>query len=47
MLGIGGVAAPGGVTADEAASWAADQRDLGDRGEFFFACVQFCFTATR
>ena len=21
--------------------------ELGDRGEFFFACIQFCFTATR
>jgi hypothetical protein len=41
------VAGRDGVTADEAAAWAADQRDLGERGEFFFACVQFCFTATR
>jgi SAM-dependent methyltransferase len=41
------VAGHGGVTADEAAAWAAEQRALGERGEFFFACVQFCFTATR
>jgi arsenite methyltransferase len=41
------VAGRGGVTADEAAAWAAEQRALGERGEFFFACVQFCFTATR
>jgi arsenite methyltransferase len=29
-----------------AGAWAADQRELARRGEFFFACVQFCFTAT-
>jgi arsenite methyltransferase len=34
-------------TGDEATAWLADQRELGDRGEFFFACIQFCFTATR
>ena len=32
---------------DEATAWLADQRELGQRGEFFFACIQFCFTATR
>ena len=37
----------GGVTAEEAKAWAAEQRELGERGEFFFACVQFCFKATR
>lgn len=31
----------------EAAAWAAEQHELGERGAFFFACVQFCFTATR
>jgi arsenite methyltransferase len=31
----------------EASAWAAEQRELGERGEFFFACIQFCFTATR
>jgi SAM-dependent methyltransferase len=36
-----------GITEDEATAWIADQRDLGERGEFFFACIQFCFTATR
>jgi SAM-dependent methyltransferase len=35
------------VTADDAAAWAADQRDLGDRGEFFFTCTQFCFRGTK
>ena len=34
-------------TEAEATAWLADQRELGDRGEFFFACIQFCFTATR
>lgn len=32
---------------DEASAWLADQRELGERGEFYFACIQFCFTATR
>jgi arsenite methyltransferase len=35
------------VGAAEAAAWAAEQRALGERGEFFFTCVQFCATATR
>jgi arsenite methyltransferase len=37
----------GTVDEQEISAWVADQRKLGDRGEFFFACVQFCFTATR
>jgi arsenite methyltransferase len=36
-----------GVTEDEAQAWLAEQRELGDRGEFFFAITQFCFTARR
>jgi len=36
-----------GVTAEEARAWVAEQRDLADRGEFFFACIQFCFTAVK
>ena len=32
---------------DEASAWAAEQRELGERGEFFFACIQFCFTGIR
>jgi hypothetical protein len=35
------------VSKDEAKVWAAEQRELGQRGEFYFACLQFCFTATR
>jgi hypothetical protein len=31
----------------EAKAWADEQRELGDRGEFFFTVTQFCFTATR
>jgi len=34
-----------GVDEDDAESWAAEQRSLGERGEFYFACIQFCFTA--
>jgi arsenite methyltransferase len=33
--------------ADDAAAWAAEQRELAARGEFFFACIQFCFSGTR
>jgi arsenite methyltransferase len=31
----------------DAHEWAAEQRALGERGEFFFAYTQFCFTGTR
>lgn len=41
------VAGRDGVSADEAREWAAEQRQLGADGEFFFCCVQFCVTATR
>jgi arsenite methyltransferase len=33
--------------ADETAAWAAEQRELGERGEFYFACIQCCFSARR
>lgn len=36
-----------GVSNDEAKAWAVEQRELGQRDEFYFACLQFCFTATR
>jgi SAM-dependent methyltransferase len=36
-----------GVSKDEADAWAAEQRELGERGEFYFACLQFCFTGMR
>ena len=41
------VAEQGGMTHQEAKAWADEQRELGDRGEFFFTVTQFCFTATR
>lgn len=30
-----------------AVAWAEEQRELGARGEYFFAITQFCFTAVR
>jgi arsenite methyltransferase len=41
------VAGRNGITADDARAWAAEQRQLGADGDFFFGCIQFCFTATR
>lgn len=35
------------IGADEASAWAAEQRELVERGESFFACIQFCFTGSR
>jgi arsenite methyltransferase len=35
------------IAEEEARAWAAEQRQLGQRGEFFFACTQFCFSAVR
>jgi ubiquinone/menaquinone biosynthesis C-methylase UbiE len=32
--------------AADANAWAAEARELGERGEFFFACIQCCFSAT-
>ena len=37
----------GGMSQQEAKVWADEQRDLGERGEFFFTVTQFCFTASR
>jgi len=31
---------------DVARSWADEQRELAQRGEFYFSVIQFCFTAT-
>ena len=28
-------------------AWAEEQRALGERGQFYFACMQFCFSAVR
>jgi arsenite methyltransferase len=35
------------VGPDEAHAWAAEQHDLNERGEFYFACIQFGFAGTR
>jgi hypothetical protein len=43
----GFVSGRNGVTNDEANAWAAEQRELGERGQFYFACLQFCFTGRR
>jgi ubiquinone/menaquinone biosynthesis C-methylase UbiE len=36
-----------GITAAQAQAWLAEQRELGERGEFYFASTQFCYTATK
>ena len=36
-----------GVSNDEAKAWESEQRDLGERREFYFACLQHCFAGTR
>jgi ubiquinone/menaquinone biosynthesis C-methylase UbiE len=36
-----------GVTDEEAGAWLAEQRELGERGEFFMSVTQFCFAATK
>ena len=41
------VAGRDGISEDEAGAFEAEQRELAERREFFFACIQFCFTATR
>jgi arsenite methyltransferase len=41
------VAAEGSLGEDEAQAWEAELRELNERGEFYAAVVQFCFTATK
>ena len=41
------VAGRAGVSDEEAEQWLAEQHDLGARGEFYFASLQFCFTAAK
>ena len=36
-----------GLTEEDARGWVAAQRALGERGEFYFAVTQFCFTARK
>lgn len=32
---------------DSVAFWVADQHRLSEKGEFYFACIQFCFTGVK
>jgi arsenite methyltransferase len=41
------VAGRGGVSEEEADAWVAEQRQLEEHGDFYFGCIQFCFTARR
>jgi arsenite methyltransferase len=41
------VAGRNGLTPEEAEEWAAGQRALGERGEYYFASTQLCFTARK
>jgi SAM-dependent methyltransferase len=41
------LAGGGRLGEEETEAWAAEQRELGERGEFFFSCTQFCFVGTR
>ncbi|MGH3827323.1 MAG: methyltransferase domain-containing protein [Pseudonocardiaceae bacterium] len=36
-----------GLTEADVAAWMTEQHQLAERGEFFFTCTQFCFTAQR
>jgi arsenite methyltransferase len=36
-----------GISTEEAQAWVAEQRELGKRGEFYFAVIQSCFTARK
>ena len=41
------VAGSGALAREEVEAWAAEQRELSERGEFFFTCIQFCFAAIK
>jgi arsenite methyltransferase len=41
------VAGHQGVSEAEAEAWMAEQRELGERGEFYFAVTQCCFTGRK
>jgi hypothetical protein len=32
---------------DDRRAWADEQRELGEQGEFYFACIQVCVSAGR
>ncbi len=35
------------VDPEDAKAWGQEQRALAERGDFYFACIQFCFAAAR
>ena len=35
------------VDPEDAKAWGHEQRALAERGDFYFACIQFCFAAAR
>jgi arsenite methyltransferase len=41
---VAGVEGIGAVAADE---WVTEQHELQERGDYFFACTQFCFSGDR
>jgi hypothetical protein len=41
------VAGRQGISEDEARAWVEEQHELAERGEFYFAVTQFCFTALK
>ena len=41
------VSGSGELPAEEVEAWAAEQHKLSGRGDFFVACIQFCFTGTK
>lgn len=41
------VAGRAGVSEEEADAWVAEQRRLEEQGDFYFGCIQFCFTARK
>lgn len=43
----GYLVAGGGMPEDDVKAWSAEQRELAERGEFYFAVIQSCFTATK
>jgi arsenite methyltransferase len=36
-----------GISDEDAAAWVEEQRRLEERGDFYFACTQLCFTARK
>ena len=36
-----------GASEEDVKGWVAEQRELGERNEFYFSVTQFCFTAKR